>query len=85
VLIGSSAQAGCAGNTIDGNLTIQYNTAATTVNGNTVTGNLQDQNNTAPTRVFTNTVAHNLLCQQNSSITGGGNTAAQKQGQCIAF
>jgi hypothetical protein len=105
LLIGAAAPASCAGNRLGGNLTIQNNTAATTVsdnlvtgnlqaqnnsgativNGNIVTGNLQDQNNTAATQVFSNIVGNILQCQQNSSITGGGNTAGQKQGQCVAF
>ena len=85
VLIGAAAPASCAGNSIGGNLTVQNNSAATTVDGNTVTGNLTDQGNTAPTQVFGNVVTHNLKCQSNSSITGGGNTAGQKQGQCAAF
>jgi hypothetical protein len=80
----NTAAASAVGNTVGNNLTVQNNTAATIVDGNTVTGNLQDQNNTA-TRVFTNIVGENLQCQQNSSITGGGNTAKSKQGQCAAF
>ncbi len=75
----------CAGNTISGNLQVQNNTAATLLVGNIVSGNLQDQNNTAPTQVTGNTVASNLQCENNTSITGGGNTAKQKQGQCATF
>ncbi len=72
-------------NTVTGNLQNQNNAAATSVNSNIVTGNLQDQNNAGPTQIFSNIVGANLQCQQNSSITGGGNTAGQKQGQCTAF
>ncbi|HWE50640.1 MAG TPA: putative Ig domain-containing protein, partial [Bryobacteraceae bacterium] len=85
---GSAVQIGgpsCAANSIGGNLTVQNNTAATAAFGNSVSGNLQDQNNTAPTQIFGNTVGKNLLCQNNPSITGGGNTAKSKQGQCAAF
>jgi hypothetical protein len=64
---------------------VQNNTASTNVTGNTVTGNLQDQNNTAATQVFTNSVGSNLQCENNTSITGGGNTARTKQGQCATF
>jgi hypothetical protein len=85
VLIGSATETSCLGNTIDGNLMIQNNTAPTIVIGNTVTGNLHDQNNKAPTQVFNNIVGNNLHCQQDVSITGGGNTARQKQGQCTEF
>ncbi len=85
VLIGSTNPFSCAGNTIDGNLEVQSNSAATTVDGNTVKGNLTDQSNTGPTQVFNNAVGNNLACHQNSSITGGGNTAGSKKGQCAAF
>ncbi len=79
------ANGGCAGNTVHGNLTVQSNSGATTVDGNMVGGNLTDQGNHGPTQVFTNVVNHNLTCQGNSDITGGGNTAGHKQGQCAAF
>lgn len=84
VLIGSSA---CAGNTVSGNLQVTNNSASTQVDGNNVSGNLQIQNNTAATGVFSNTVKGNLQCSGNNSalITGGGNKAAQKQGQCAGF
>ena len=82
VLIGGT---GCAGNGVGGNLTVQNNTASTTVDANMVGGNLTDQNNTAATQVFTNAVTKNLRCQGNGSITGGGNTAASKKGQCATF
>ncbi len=81
----NSAATTINGNFVTGNLQDQNNTAATTINGNIVTGNLQDQNNTAGTEVFGNIVGNNLQCQQNSPITGGGNAAGQKQGQCTAF
>jgi hypothetical protein len=55
------------------------------MDGNTVSGNLQDQDNTGPSQVFNNSIGKNLLCQGNSSITGGGNSAKSKQGQCSAF
>ena len=85
LLIGSSNPASCAGNNVGGNLQVQNNTAATTVTGNTVGGNLSNMNNTAPTKVFTNTVSNNLMCSGDTSITGGGNTAKAKQGQCATF
>jgi dienelactone hydrolase len=79
------AASSCSGNVIGGNLQVQGNTASTIIFGNAVTGNLQDQNNTAGTQVLGNQVGKNLQCQNNSSITGGGNTAKQKQGQCANF
>jgi hypothetical protein len=42
-------------------------------------------NNTAAIQVGFNKVKNTLQCQGNSAITGGGNTAMQKQGQCAAF
>jgi len=85
VEIGSTTPSLCAGNMIDGNLTVQSNTAPTIVSGNTVTGTLIDQSNTGATEVFGNAVGKNLQCQSNTSITGGGNTAKSKQGQCASF
>ena len=84
VLIGSGSSS-CAGNVIKGNLAVLSNTGATTLDGNTVSGNLQDQSNTGPTQVISNVIGGNLQCQSNTSITGSGNTAASKQGQCAKF
>jgi hypothetical protein len=50
-----------------------------------VTGNLVEQNDAAAAQVFDNQVASSLQCQNNTSITGSGNTARQKQGQCASF
>jgi len=79
------AASACPGNIIGGSLVVQNDTALTVVFGNAVTGNLQTQNNTAATQVFDNQVANTLQCQNNTSITGSGNTAKQKQGQCVSF
>jgi hypothetical protein len=76
----------CVGNIIGGNLQVHNNTASIAIFSNTVGGNIQIQNNSAPTQVFNNTVKQSLQCQNNfPATTGGGNTAAQKQGQCSAF
>jgi hypothetical protein len=85
LLIGSTNPSSGAGNSVGGDLQVHDNTAATTVAGNTVSGNLQDNNNTAPTQVFINIVGNNLQCAGDTSITGGGNTAKAKQGQCSTF
>ena len=82
VWIGSNS---CAGNTVGGDLQVQSNTAAVQVWSNTVGGNLQVQKNNGSLAVFTNNVKSSLQCGGNASITGGGNTAGQKQGQCAAF
>jgi len=80
-----TADISCGGNIVVGNVEIHNNTGLTTTFQNTVSGNLHDHNNTGPTQVFGNTVVKNLQCMGNSSITGGTNTAEQKQGQCINF
>ena len=72
-------------NLIKGSLIDQSNSASSVLSQNTVGVNLTDQGNTAPTQVTSNKVTGILLCQSNSSITGSGNTALMKQGQCANF
>lgn len=72
-------------NMVGGNLQDQNNTASTSVVGNGVGGNLQVMNDTTSAQVSNNTVTNNLQCQNDTSITGGGNTASKKLGQCSAF
>jgi len=81
--IGGSS--GCPGNNIGGNLQVQNNSAAVNMYSNTVGNNLQVQNNTAAVAVFNNVVANNLQCNNNTGISGGGNTAQQKQQQCSTY
>jgi hypothetical protein len=75
----------CPGNTVGGNLQVGSNSATVGIVANIVGGNLQVQNDTGPTIVSNNKIANNLQCSGNATITGGGNTATQKQGQCAAF
>jgi hypothetical protein len=75
----------CPGSTVGGNLQVTNNAAAVGITGNIVTGNLQVQTDTGSTTVFSNHVANNLQCSGNATIAGSGNTALQKQGQCVAF
>jgi hypothetical protein len=82
VQIGDSTA--CPGNVIGGNLQVQSNTASTVIFGNVVGGDLHDQNNAA-TQVFSNQVGGNLQCQNNSNISGSGNAAKLKQGQCSSL
>jgi CSLREA domain-containing protein len=84
IQIGGESSA-CAGNIITGNLQVHDNSAATLLIGNNVHHDLQDNNNTGAAQVVDNMVGNNLQCQNNTAITGGGNTAKQKQGQCAAF
>jgi hypothetical protein len=83
--VGSATPSLCAGNHVLGNLDVESNSAATAVYGNTVGGNLVDENNRGSTKVFGNKVLDSLECQNNTSITGGGNVAGQKLGQCSGF
>ncbi len=85
IAVGSSGPS-CAGNHIGGNLQVTGNTASVSIYNNTVAGDLQVNNNTAPESVFTNIITKNLQCNGNTStITGGGNTAKSKSGQCSLF
>ncbi len=84
VAIGSGSPA-CPGNSITGTLTASANNASTAIYNNTVGGSLLDLANLKPTQVFSNHVKGILSCNADVSITGGGNTAATKQGQCAKF
>ena len=84
VLIGSVSPV-CPGNTISGILSVIDNFAPTSIYNNTVGGSLLDEDNSKLTQVFSNHVKGILSCVANSSITGGGNTASLKQGQCAKF
>ena len=53
--------------------------------GNSIGGDLEILNNAAPVQVFDNTIDNDLECADNASITGGGNTAGKKLGQCSKF
>jgi hypothetical protein len=73
------------GGSTGGNVQIQNGTSAVDISSVVIGGQLHIQNNTGSVRVFNNRIDKNLHCQNNASITGGGNTAKQKQGQCSAF
>ena len=73
------------GNSISGNLHIQNNTSETQVYNNNVGKILLLQNNSGSTQVFNNIVVDNLQCETNASISGAGNTAKKKKGQCASF
>jgi lysophospholipase L1-like esterase len=87
----SAAQNSICGVTVTGNLMYQNNAAPAAIGGgtlcpgNTVSGNVQIQNNIAAVGVTGNSIGKTLLCSGNSSISGSGNMAGQKQGQCAAF
>lgn len=87
---GSAAIQIC-GAAIDGNLQYQSNGAAVTIggpsgcSGNTIGGNLQVSDNSAPAVVADDAVSGNLQCENDTSVTGGGNSAKKKQGQCASL
>ncbi len=83
VLIGATS--GCPGNNVSGDLLVSANLAATSIDNNTVGGSLADLANLQPTQVFSNHVKGILTCTANPAISGGGNTATKKQGQCASF
>jgi hypothetical protein len=71
---------------VDHNLEFHNNGTAVVIGAaNVIGGNLHIQNNTASVQVLSNTIGGNLQCGGNSSISGSGNTAASKSGQCSAF
>ncbi len=84
VLLGSGTSA-CPGNTVSGNVSVSCNRAPTSIYNNTVGGSLLDVGNLQLTQVFSNHIKGLLSCSANSTITGGGNTATKKQGQCASF
>ena len=84
VAIGSNSPV-CPGNTIGGSLIVDLNFAATSIFNNTVGGSLLDQGNSQPTQVYSNHVSAALNCSGDKTITGGGNTATKKLGQCATF
>jgi hypothetical protein len=73
------------GNTVGGSVTVRDNLATTIILGDTVTGNLEDLQNLGATQVVNNTIGGTLACKQDANITGSGNTAGSKQGQCSTF
>ncbi|HEV7137196.1 MAG TPA: DUF5666 domain-containing protein [Steroidobacteraceae bacterium] len=87
---GSAAIQIC-GAAIDRNLQYQNNGAAVTIGGdsgcagNTIGGNLQINDNSAPAVILDNAVSGNLQCENDASVSGGGNSARKKQGQCASL
>lgn len=64
---------------------VQIGSSAGSCPGNSIGGDLEINSNTAAVQVFNNTVRDSLTCSGDSSITGGGNSAKRKQGQCSSF
>ena len=84
-ILSNTAAVTLDGNKITGGVQVQSNSGTTTTDGNSIGGGLQIQSNTGAAQVFTNVISGSLQCQSNSSITGSGNTASSKTGQCAKF
>lgn len=82
---GNSASTVLFGNSVKGDLHDDDNVAPTQVTSNTVDGDLKIERNSASVQILNNTVKKTLVCWDNSSITGAGNSARQKEGQCTNF
>jgi hypothetical protein len=85
--IGGTTQQGCAGNSVGGNLLVDANTAAVSIDDNTVGGNLHVDNDSATTDVSGNTVGKNMECESNNTVThvALNMVSGQARGQCAAF
>ena len=77
---------------VGGNLQVSNNSIPiaiglpqTSCSPNSFGKNVEIQGNRAPIAFNDNTVAKSLTCSQNASISGGGNTADKKTGQCSGF
>jgi large repetitive protein len=88
---GSTASQICQA-TVSGNLEISGNAIPIQIGNpqNSCSGsfflkNVDISGNTGSVTFYDNTVVKNLTCSANTSITGGGNTAQQKGGQCANF
>jgi len=91
VASGSAASQICQA-TVSGNLNISGNAIPIQIGnpqnscfGSSFGKNVDITGNTASVTVYDNTVGKNLSCSGNTSITGGGNSAQQKGGQCAGF
>jgi uncharacterized repeat protein (TIGR03803 family) len=89
----SSTQSSVCGTNVYGSLYFDGNAAPVQIGstsgscaGNTIGGDLEFMSNTAAVQVFNNSASSNLTCSGNTStVTGGGNTAVSKSGQCSSF
>lgn len=72
-----------AGNSVTGDVQFADNRVPVTIDKNEVGGSIQANKNTGGLTVTDNRIVNGLQCQDNDPFpTGGGNIAAQKQGQC---
>ena len=83
IAVGSSHS--CAGNILTGSLAAEHNAGPIAIFGNSISGHLELEGNTSPIQIFNNSVAKGIKCENNTSLTGRGNTASRKEGQCSRF
>jgi hypothetical protein len=89
----SSSQNSICGISVNGDLEIDNNASTVQVGGpnsgscpgSVIGGHIEIQNNSALVQGFNNTIYDILTCAGNNSVSGGGNSARQKVGQCSAF
>ncbi len=87
---GLSGSSSVCGASMNGNETVGPNTAPLVFGnppscaGNSLKGGITFTGNSS-LEVFGNAIGNTLACQGNTSITGGGNTAKSKTGQCATF
>jgi hypothetical protein len=88
---GSTANQIC-GAKVGGNLLVSGNAIPVEIGstsiacmGNSFGSNVTLDSNTGAVQVYNNAIQKSLSCSGNSTITGSGNSAGKKTGQCAAF
>ncbi len=73
-----------AGPRITGDLALEDNREPIDIDSNEIVGSLQANKNVGGLSITGNRIGNGLQCQDNNPLpVGGGNTAKQKQGQCL--
>lgn len=74
------------GTAVTGDIQLQENRNPVTLEGNDLLGSVQADKNTGGVEITGNRIGNGLQCQDNRPApVGGGNTAKQKQGQCVSL
>ena len=75
-----------ASSSVTGDVSLADNRGPAELSGNEVGGSTQANTNTGGLTISANRIVNGLQCQDNvPAPAGGGNVAAQKQGQCVAL
>jgi hypothetical protein len=83
--IGGAAGTTCTTNTIKGDIQVLSSSGAASISYNTIKGNLLLESDSGAVQVLNNKITNTLGCSGDKTISGSGNTAASKQGQCAKF